>query len=485
MSDRCVDSHASKWGLFSVRLSTQAHASSSQSFWLRPIQLTVMPPRPTVSEAQHVLIDKLRKPVHHPSYAENKVNAPGPQDPFEGALEPTLFVDGFEGQELPRKRILTQRHLDHFKHSKVYAEIVGMIQICNESVKSHKLDEPMVESPSIRAILQVIAHVNKLVDETPRDTDSAQMSRFGNPAFRELYQKIVDKTDALMQILPGLERAEHERSRKEVAVYFYEAWGNAKRIDYGSGMELNFLCWLLCLVKLGVLDLHRDAKCIVLRVFWAYIETMRVIQATYWLEPAGSHGVWGLDDYHFLPFLWGAGQLADHPYLRPKSIHDVEIVDECARSYMYFACIQAINTVKTESLRWHSPMLDDISGVRSWSKVNHGMVKMYRAEVLQKLPIAQHIFFGELLSFGHVDEDDYIVDVEEDDHGHRFATNELLSHSIHAHGHAPHGEGQAAGWGDCCGIPIPSVFAAAEQQAKESGQHPPGKHMPVRRIPFD
>ena len=130
-----------------------------------------MPPRPTVSEAQHVLIDKLRKPVHHPSYAENKVNAPGPQDPFEGALEPTLFVDGFEGQELPRKRILTQRHLDHFKHSKVYAEIVGMIQICNESVKSHKLDEPMVESPSIRAILQVIAHVNRLVDETPRDTD--------------------------------------------------------------------------------------------------------------------------------------------------------------------------------------------------------------------------------------------------------------------------------------------------------------------------
>jgi len=79
-----------------------------------------------------------------------------------------------------------------------------------------------------------------------------------------------------------------------------------------------------------------------------YIDTMQKLQRTYWLEPAGSRGVWGLDDYHFLPFLWGSAQLTGHKHFRPRSVRYKETVDGFADQYLYFSAIKAVNEVCTD-----------------------------------------------------------------------------------------------------------------------------------------
>ena len=93
--------------------------------------------------------------------------------------------------------------------------------------------------------------------------------------------------------------------------YLRDAFGNQTRIDYGTGHETCFVVWLFCLSKLELIK-QDDMAAVVLRVFTRYLTLMRKLQTVYMLEPAGSHGVWSLDDYQMLPFYWGASQLEMH-----------------------------------------------------------------------------------------------------------------------------------------------------------------------------
>jgi serine/threonine-protein phosphatase 2A activator len=116
--------------------------------------------------------------------------------------------------------------------------------------------------------------------------------------------------------------------------------------------------------------------------------------------------------------------------------------------------------------------------VKTWDKVNSGMIKMYKAEVLGKLPVMQHFLFGSILPFPGGDEDEdlhtHTEEEERDAHwGHRHVHNPLLGHTSESGGGASQLE---VGWGDCCGIPIPSAFAAAEAEKK--------KNQSIGGIPF-
>lgn len=119
-------------------------------------------------------------------------------------------------------------------------------------------------------------------------------------------------------------------------------------------------------------------------------------------------------------------------------------------------------------------MLDDISAVKTWDKVNSGMIKMYLAEVLGKLPVVQHFLFGSILPFtGDRTASKQGGDKDDPHHGHAHP---------HAHPHDLGAAGQGTtGWGDCCGIPVPSAFGAAA--AAKQGKLLEGPE--IRPVPFD
>lgn len=115
------------------------------------------------------------------------------------------------------------------------------------------------------------------------------------------------------------------------------------------------------------------------------MELIRKLIQTYTLEPAGSHGVWGLDDHSFMPYIFGSAQLApaiseSDPTPTEGSLGkapdpgDVTSVNRVARERaynMYFGAIGFIYDVKRGPFWEHSPMLFDISGIRDgWGKIN-------------------------------------------------------------------------------------------------------------------
>jgi hypothetical protein len=226
--------------------------------------------------------------------------------------------------------------------------------------------------------------------------------RFGNKAFRTWMDRVIAAADEDLNVIGAAgnpDKAHFTRAVPELKGYLLDSMGSYERIDYGTGHELNFYIFLYCMCKLGIYGVD-DYKVLINRVFERYLKLMRRLQTYYYLEPAGSHGVWGLDDYQHLAFLFGASQLVDNvDGYTPNAIHDEAALAD-KDNYMYFGCVQFVKTVKAGvPFGETSPMLNDISGVPNWEKVSMGMFKMFNAEVLGKLPVIKHLKFGSILTF--------------------------------------------------------------------------------------
>ncbi|KAA8632986.1 hypothetical protein SMACR_03446 [Sordaria macrospora] len=329
-----------------------------------------------------------------------------------------------------------------------------------------KGDEVKEEEPeSIQKLQRLLKKVEAIIDEAPPNPGPR---RFGNVSFRTWHKILEQRAEGLLrEYLPGgvlrwetggggekkegVKKKEEEEGweeegadtetegdgsadsdkktneqktqevvgpLEELKAYFLGGFGSAQRLDYGTGHELSFMMFLGGLWKLGGFEGEENdedgevERRIVLGVVEPYLRVIRRLILTYTLEPAGSHGVWGLDDHSFIPYIFGSaqytrpisspneptpleGSVPNAP--KPGDITKPTAVERYRTENMYFSAIGFINDVKKGPFWEHSPILFDVSGIKDgWGKINKGMIKMFNAEVLSKFPVVQHFPFGSL-----------------------------------------------------------------------------------------
>ncbi|XP_068221485.1 serine/threonine-protein phosphatase 2A activator-like [Palaemon carinicauda] len=302
--------------------------------------------------------------------------------------------------EVPARAVLNPGDISKWEKSEAYQDIMGFLTSMNNAVRGKKLSAPCEVSLVTNNLLEMLDTLSQWIDDIP-PTDQPQ--RFGNKAFRDFYAKLKeDGEDLVKKMLPE----KYHSAIPEVTVYLVESFGNSTRIDYGTGHELAFVMFLTCIFKIGAL-VESDSVATVTKVFNRYISLARKLQMTYKMEPAGSQGVWSLDDYQFIPFIWGSSQLHMHAKIAPEMFSNEKVVEDNADEYMFLGCIKFIQSVKTGPFAEHSNQLWNISGVQSWGKINQGLFKMYKAEILAKFPVIQHVLFGTILSISPATEIKY------------------------------------------------------------------------------
>ena len=282
------------------------------------------------------------------------------------------------------KCISSDRDMEMWKQSPAYSKLFSILKKLDDSVKSVLRTEERKKSDNVIKVLNILEKCKKNVEKY----ECGDVHN-GTSGFRLWLTEVYEtRFDLFKEITDN----------SEVLDYFCQSFGSWTRVDYGTGHELNFLAFVTSLFEVGFFK-DDDCKSVVLDVFWNYWDVVVLIIAKFNLEPAGSHGVWGLDDYIFLPFLFGASQLIDNNEITTGNVIDEFVAKEHEKENSYSRWVAYLRRVKIGGFEQHSRYLYSLQAVPHFEKLANGLVKMYQGEVLNSFPVVQHFRFGQLLKF--------------------------------------------------------------------------------------
>ena len=285
--------------------------------------------------------------------------------------------------------------MDKFNVSPAYKNIVDFLYSIQAKIKGKKRSE--IEKTTNECLLEFDNLYYKLDEIYKNNPPKEGEARYEDQVFKRYHSDLEKDYETIMNTTILKSDKTPKNLILEIKSYFLDSFGNPYRLDYGTGHELNYLCFLYILYKAGMYT-SDDFPYLALNIFYRYILFMRKLQSNYILEPAGARGVWGLDEYQFIPFIFGASQLVDNKEITPKGILDDTVLELFKDEYIYLDCVDYIKTVKSgASFAEYAPILQSITNAKNWEKISKGLVKMYEDDVLKKVVIIQHFYFGSVL----------------------------------------------------------------------------------------
>ncbi|GAA5969571.1 hypothetical protein JCM8115_003078 [Rhodotorula mucilaginosa] len=269
-----------------------------------------------------------------------------------------------------RRKILTQNDMAQWTQSEAYTNIERfIIRLRDASTR------PVSQS-------ELVKRINALLKKSTDWLDGSASPSSTGKAFQAWLDKLAQEADRLYH--ESLTPAQHV-AIPELAFHLRSSFGSPARLDYGTGHELSFLAFLLILRLVGAFTAE-DEPALARETFAIYLDVMKQVHKTFRLEAAGKMGIWGMDENHHLVYHWEASQTRIHPSKRPALL--VAPPGAAGISYLFLSSL----------LHLHGdPVPATTSADASSDKSFEGLLRLYKHEVLDRLPVVQHFRFGPVL----------------------------------------------------------------------------------------
>ncbi|XP_016972084.1 serine/threonine-protein phosphatase 2A activator [Drosophila rhopaloa] len=316
-------------------------------------------------------------------------------DPTVLELRASAFM-----QNGPVKQVRSLEDLDRWVRSQAYHDAVAYISNTSRAIQGHRLSRDFPVSEQMRRLCEIFDGLEHLlVEHTPRAEESSTevptgqvKSQFYRIWMRDMFQHVFSKLNEAIRA--------NCKHINELGQYLRRSFGNVTSLDFGPANELMFLFFLCGLFRAGIL-LAKDTVAAALLLFDRYIHLVRRLVATYAL-PIAKDPMCSIDDYYFLPYLWGAAQLSLEAPFTPMQCDLARVVEGHRQDYMMVDLIEHLQKTRGGQLSQVAFQLWSILSMPTWPQVYRGFERNYIDQVLCSTQTVQQAIFCELMSFESV-----------------------------------------------------------------------------------